>query len=79
MKRLIITFFAIVFTQSICYAVGYNQIDNDSIKVEYQRCKNDTIYYNMHYQHGETVFCGLKQYEENLFRKFHKQYNQIDL
>ena len=79
MKRFIITLFAIVFTQSICYAVGYNKIDNDSIKVEYQRCKNDTIYYNIHYQHGETVFCGLKQYEENLFRKFHKQYNQIDL
>ena len=63
MKRLIITIFAIVFTQSICYAVGYNKIDNDSIKVEYQRCKNDTIYYNIHYKHGETVFCGLNQYE----------------
>ena len=79
MKRFFITFFVIVFTQSICYAVGYNQIDNDSIKVEYQRYKNDTIYYNIHYQHGETVFCGLKQYEENLFRKLHEQYNQIDL
>ena len=79
MKRFIITLFAIVFTQSICYAVGYNKIDNDSIKVEYQRCKNDTIYYKIHYQHGETVFCGLKQYEENLFRKLHEQYNQIDL
>ena len=79
MKRFFITFFVIVFTQSICYAVGYNQIDNDSIKVEYQRYKNDTIYYNIHYQFGETVFCGLKQYEENLFRKLHEQYNQIDL
>ena len=79
MKRFFITFLVIVFTQSICYAVGCNQIDGDSIKVEYQRYKNDTIYYNIHYQFGETVFCGLKQYEENLFRKLHEQYNQIDL
>ena len=79
MKRFITTLFTIVFMQSICYALGYNRIDSDSIKVEYQRYKNDTIYYNIHYQLGETIFCGLKQYEENLFRKLHKQYNQIDL
>ena len=77
MKRFLITLFTVVFMQTICYAVGYNQID--SIKVEYQRYKNDTIYYNIHYQYGETTFCGLKQYEENLFRNFHKLYNQIDL
>ncbi len=77
MKRFLIILFTVVFMQTICYAVGYNQID--SIKVEYQRYKNDTIYYNIHYQFGETTFCGLKQYEENLFRKLHKQYNQIDL
>ena len=77
MKRFLITLFTVVFTQTICYAVGYNQID--SIKVDYQRYKNDTIYRIKYTPTSISTFCGLKQYEENLFRKFHKQYNQIDL
>ena len=76
MKRLITTFFVIVFAQTLCYAA--DECKSDSIKVEYQIYGNDTIYYNTYYQFRETVFCGLKQYEESLFSKFHKQYNQME-
>ena len=75
MKRLITTFFVIVFTQTLCYAVEVNS--SDSVKVEYQIYGNDTIYYNTYYQFEETVFCGLKQYEESLFSKYYKQYNRM--
>ena len=77
MKRLITTLFIIIFMQTLCFAT--QEYKTDSIKNEYQTYNSDTIYYNIYYQLGETVFCGLKQYEENLFRKLHKQYNQIDL
>lgn len=77
MKRLIITLFAIVFTQSICYAL--EEYVTDSAVVEYQIYGNDTIYLIKYTPTSISTFCGLKQYEENLFRKFHKQYNQIDL
>ena len=44
------------------------------------RCNgNDPIYRIKYTPTSVSTFCGLKQYEENLFRKFHKQYNQIDL
>lgn len=75
MKRLITTFFVIVFTQTLCYAVEVSS--SDSVKVEYQIYGNDTIYYNTYYQFRETVFCGLKQYEESLFSKYYKQYNRM--
>lgn len=77
MKRLIITLFAIVFTQSICYALEEHV--TDSAVVEYQIYGNDTIYRIKYTPTSVSTFCGLKQYEENLFRKFDKQYNQIDL
>ena len=77
MKRLIITLFAIVFTQSICYALEEHV--TDSAVVEYQIYGNDTIYRIKYTPTSISTFCGLKQYEENLFRKFDKQYNQIDL
>ena len=44
------------------------------------RCNgNDTIYRIKYTPTSVSTFCGLKQYEESLFRKFHNQYNQIDL
>ena len=51
----------------------------DSAVVEYQSYGNDTIYRIKYPPTSVSTFCGLKHYEENLFRKFHKQYNQIDL
>jgi hypothetical protein len=77
MKRFIITLFAIVFTQSICYALEEHV--TDSAAVEYQSYGNDTIYRIKYTPTSVSTFCGLKHYEENLFRKLHKQYNQIDL
>ena len=77
MKRFIITLFAFVFTQSICYALEEHV--TDSAAVEYQIYGNDTIYRIKYTPTSVSTFCGLKQYEENLFRKFDKQYNQIDL
>ena len=77
MKRFIITLFAFVFTQSICYALQEHV--TDSAVVEYQIYGNDTIYRIKYTPTSVSTFCGLKQYEENLFRKFDKQYNQIDL
>ena len=76
MKRLIITFFAIVFTQSICYALEVYV--TDSAVVEYQIYGSDTIYRIKYTPTSVSTFCGLKQYEENLFSKFHKQYNRIE-
>ena len=77
MKRFIITLFAFVFTQSICYALEEHV--TDSAVVEYQIYGNDTIYRIKYTPTSVSTFCGLKQYEESLFRKFHNQYNQIDL
>ena len=77
MKRFIITLFTFVFTQSICYALEEHV--TDSAVVEYQIYGNDTIYRIKYTPTSVSTFCGLKQYEENLFRKFDKQYNQIDL
>ena len=77
MKRFIITLFTFVFTQSICYALEEHV--TDSAVVEYQIYGNDTIYRIKYTPTSVSTFCGLKQYEESLFRKFHNQYNQIDL
>lgn len=75
MKRFVLILTTLVFAQTLCYAVEVSS--SDSVKVEYQIYGNDTIYYNTYYQFEETVFCGLKQYEESLFSKFYKQYNRI--
>ena len=77
MKRFFITFFVIVFTQTLCFAM--QEYAADSAVVEYQSYGNDTIYRIKYTPTSVSTSCGLKQYEENLFRKLHKQYNQIDL
>jgi hypothetical protein len=50
----------------------------DSAVVEYQSYGNDTIYRIKYTPTSVSTSCGLKQYEENLFRKFQKQYNQME-
>lgn len=78
MKRFIITFLAIVFAQTFCYAVGDNQID--TIKVEYQTYNNDTVYYKKYFSSDDVyTFCSLKQYEGDLFLKHHALYNKMNL
>ena len=77
MKRFVITFFIIACVQTFCYAANENK--PDSTKIEYQVHGNDTIYRIKYTPTSVSTFCGLKQYEESLFRKFHNQYNQIDL
>jgi hypothetical protein len=76
MKRFIITLFAIVFTQSICYALEEHV--TDSAVVEYQIYGSDTIYRIKYTPTSISTFCGLKQYEDEFFDKFHKQYNQME-
>ena len=74
MKRLFFTLFVIILTQYSNAAVVFR---TDTTKVEYQVCGNDTIYLKKHSSIRERTYCGLKQYEENLFAKFHKQLNKI--
>lgn len=75
MKRLFFTLFVIILTQYSNVAVVFR---TDTTKVEYQVCGNDTIYLKKHSSIRERTYCGLKQYEENLFAKFHKQLNKIE-
>ena len=77
MKRFITTLFVIVFIHTLCFAMQEHV--TDSAAVEYQIYGNDTIYRIKYTPTSVSTFCGLKQYEESLFRKFHNQYNQIDL
>lgn len=75
MKRLFFTLFVIILTQYSNAAVVFR---TDTTKVEYQVCGNDTIYLKKQSTIRERTYCGLKQYEENLFAKFHKQLNKIE-
>ncbi len=80
MKRFFVIFFVIVFTQNLCYAAEYNQIDCDSIKVEYQIYNNDTIYHKRYFSSNDIfTFSTLKQYEEELFLKYHTLHNKMNL
>ena len=74
MKRLFLTLFVIIITQ---YSNATIVFRTDTTKVEYQVCGNDTIYLKKHSTYRERTYCGLKQYEGNLFAKFHKQFNRI--
>ena len=75
MKRLFLTLFVIIITQ---YSNATIVFRTDTTKVEYQVCGNDTIYLKKHSTYRERTYCGLKQYEGNLFAKFHKQFNKIE-
>lgn len=76
MERFITTLFIIVFTQTLCLAMQWQA--TDSVAVEYQIYGNDTIYRIKYTPTSVSTFCGLKQYEDELFDKFHKQYNQME-
>ena len=71
MKQIILITLGIILTQH-CYASGV--LKADSTKVEYQVCCNDTVYYKS-YGSDSTVFCGLKQYEEEHYKNKHHLFN----
>ena len=73
MKRIILITLGIILTQH-CYASGV--LRTDSTKVEYQVCYNDTVYYKS-FGSDSTVFCGLKQYEEEHFKNKHHLYGRF--
>lgn len=71
MKRIILITFGIILTQ-YCYSIENPKVD--STKVEYQVCNNDTVYYKT-FKSDSTVFCGLKQFEEEHYSNKHHIYN----
>ena len=71
MKRIIFFIIGIILTQ-YCHASGEFKVD--STKVEYRVCYNDTVYYKS-FGSDSTVFCGLKQYEEEHFKNKHHLVN----
>ena len=75
MKRFITTLFVIVFIHTLCFAMQEHA--TDSAVVEYQSYGNDTIYRIKYTPTSVSTFCGLKHYEENLFRKFHNSTTKL--
>ena len=61
-----------IFLTQLCYAIG--GLNADSTRVEYQAYGNDTVYYKS-FSSDNTVFCGLKQYEEEHYINRHHIYN----
>ena len=76
MKQIILTISAIILSSTFSNATEENI--TDSISIKYEICGNDTVYYKKHSAQSVVTFCGIKQYEEDIFNRLHKQYNQLD-
>lgn len=76
MKHIILTISAIILSSTFSNATEENI--TDSISIKYEICGNDTVYYKKHSAQSVVTFCGIKQYEEDIFNRLHKQYNQLD-
>ena len=81
MRRFVLTFYVIVFIQTLGFAIESHITDSqitDSVSIKYEICGNDTIYIKKYFSLGNTTFCGLKKYEDDLFLELNKKVNQIE-